>query len=144
MPELLAISARNQFKGAVISLVPGMVNTEVVLDIGNGASVSAVITNRSKETLGIKEGSEVYAFFKASHVIISREPKLKTSARNNFPGKVKEVVKGAVNSEVSIELPSSQTITAIVTNQSSERLGLKPGVEVAGLVKAFHVILGVM
>ncbi|MDR2340297.1 MAG: TOBE domain-containing protein [Deltaproteobacteria bacterium] len=143
MPEQLAISARNQFKGKVISLTPGMVNTEVVLDIGNGASVAAVITNKSRDHLDLKEGSEAWAFFKASQVIISKEPGLKTSARNNFPGKVGAVVKGAVNSEVRIDLPSGQAVTAIVTNPSAERLALAQGVEVAALIKAFHVILGV-
>ncbi|MDR2405669.1 MAG: TOBE domain-containing protein [Deltaproteobacteria bacterium] len=144
MSELLAISARNQFKGTVKEITTGLVNSEVVLDIGKGASIAAIITNKSVSFLDLESGKTAYAFFKASHVIISRELELRTSARNNFPGKIKAVTKGAVNSEVQIELESGQIITGIITNQSCDRLELAPGIQVTGLVKAFHVIIGVM
>ncbi len=38
-------SARNEFSGKVHALIPGAVNTEVVLDIGHGQQLVAVITN---------------------------------------------------------------------------------------------------
>jgi molybdate transport system regulatory protein len=143
MSELLAVSARNQFKGTVAALNAGMVNTEVIVDAGDGLQIAAVVTKESAFNLDLSVGKEVYAFFKASQVTLSREKGLKTSARNNFKGKVKDLRKGAVNSEVLIALPSKKIVAAIVTNGSAERLKLAAGLEISALVKAFHVILAV-
>jgi len=64
------LSARNQLAGTVTRLVPGAVNTEVVLELPGGGSVAAVITNQSVKTLGLTEGSAATAVFKASSVIL--------------------------------------------------------------------------
>jgi molybdate transport system regulatory protein len=136
-------SARNQFPGTVKTLTTGMVNTEVILDIGGGSLVTAVITNASATALDLKVGSPAIALFKATWVIISIDAQLKTSARNTFKGAVKSAKKGAVNAEVVVELPGGQTIVAIVTNESHDALGLKEGLEVSALVKSSHVIIGV-
>lgn len=63
-------SARNQFKGQISRLTPGAVNDEVVVDIGQGCSVVAVITSASTAGLALAEGTEVTALFKASSVIV--------------------------------------------------------------------------
>lgn len=68
--EGVRLSARNQLAGTVTRIVPGAVNTEVVLELPGGGSVAAVITNQSVQTLGIATGSAVTALFKASSVII--------------------------------------------------------------------------
>ncbi len=64
------LSARNQLAGTVARIVPGAVNTEVVLDLAGGGSVAAVITNQSVKTLGLARGSAATAVFKASSVIL--------------------------------------------------------------------------
>ena len=64
------LSARNQLAGKVTRIVPGAVNTEVVLELPSGGSVAAVITNQSVKTLGLAEGSAATAVFKASSVIL--------------------------------------------------------------------------
>ena len=64
------LSARNQLAGAVTRIVPGAVNTEVVLELPGGGSVAAVITNQSVQALGLTEGSAATAVFKASSVIL--------------------------------------------------------------------------
>lgn len=64
------LSARNQLGGSVDRIVPGAVNTEVVLDLAGGGTVVAVITNASVEVLGIAPGSAATAVFKASSVIV--------------------------------------------------------------------------
>lgn len=64
-----------------------------------------------------------------------------TSSRNQFKGKVKSVKKGAVNDEIIIKLPSGAELTAIITETSTEALGLKEGTDVIALVKASWVIL---
>ena len=64
------LSARNQLAGTVTRVLPGAVNTEVVLELPGGGSVAAVITNQSVKTLGLAEGSAATAVFKASSVIL--------------------------------------------------------------------------
>lgn len=68
--EEARLSARNRLAGKVARLVPGAVNTEVVIDLAGGGSVAAVITNDSADTLALREGSPATAIFKASSVII--------------------------------------------------------------------------
>lgn len=66
---------------------------------------------------------------------------LKTSARNQYRGTVKTVTPGAVNTEVEISLGGELPLIAIVTNDSQERLELRPGSQVIALVKASWIIL---
>jgi molybdate transport system regulatory protein len=64
------LSARNQLAGSVSRIVPGAVNTEVVLQLAGGGTVAAVITNESAKSLGLADGSAATAVFKASSVIL--------------------------------------------------------------------------
>ena len=64
------LSARNQLAGKVTRVLPGAVNTEVVLDLPGGGSVAAIITNDSAKALAIAVGSAATAVFKASSVIV--------------------------------------------------------------------------
>lgn len=66
---------------------------------------------------------------------------MKTSARNQFAGRVARVAAGAVNDEVTLEVPGVGAITAIVTHASAVNLGLKPGVQASALIKASSVIV---
>lgn len=136
-------SARNQFLGTVTAIKKGAVNSEVALDIGNNDHIYAVITNESLDHLDLQEGKEAYALFKAPWVILTREEKLKTSARNELKGKVSQIHKGAVNSDVNVELAGGKIVSAVLTNESVEGLALKVGVSVSALIKASHVILAV-
>ena len=63
-------SARNQLAGTVSRLMPGAVNTEVVLDLTGGGSIAAIITNESARSLELAEGRMATAMFKASSVIV--------------------------------------------------------------------------
>lgn len=64
------LSARNQLLGNIVRIVPGNVNTEVVLQLAGGNTVSVVITNDSVGKLALAVGGEVCAVFKASSVIL--------------------------------------------------------------------------
>ena len=69
--EDVRFSARNRLTGAISRLHPGAVNTEVVLDLGEGQSIAAIITVGSAEALQLAEGQRVTALFKASSVILA-------------------------------------------------------------------------
>jgi len=67
----MEISARNVLKGKVKSVQHGAVNTEVVVELSDGAEVVSIITKSSAEKLGLAAGKEVYAVIKASNVMIA-------------------------------------------------------------------------
>lgn len=136
-------SARNQFLGKVKSIKVGQINAEVVMDIGGGDTLAAVITNESVDHLGLKVGTDAYALVKAPWVIVTTSDGFKTSARNELRGTVVRCQEGAINGEVIIELSGGKTVAAIVTNDSIKSLGLKEGVKACALIKASHVILAV-
>jgi molybdopterin-binding protein len=68
---------------------------------------------------------------------------MRISARNILKGKVLKVVRGAVNSEVIIELPGGTQLVSIITNTSVDTLGLKDGKEAYAIIKASSVMIGV-
>jgi len=66
---------------------------------------------------------------------------MKISARNVLAGKIKSIERGAVNSEVLIELPSGVEIVAIITNNSVDKLQLQTGVNAYAVIKASNVMI---
>lgn len=66
---------------------------------------------------------------------------MQISARNSLKGTVKTVEHGAVNSEVTVELPNGLEIVSIITKESAERLNLTVGKEVYVVVKASDVMI---
>jgi len=66
---------------------------------------------------------------------------MKISARNVLKGKVVQLVPGAVNTEVTIELPGKMEIVSIITKTSAENLGLAKGKEVYAVIKASNVMI---
>jgi molybdopterin-binding protein len=67
------ISARNMLKGKIKQVKPGVVNTEVVLELPGGPEIVSIITKESAEKLGLAPGKEAYAIIKASNVMIGVE-----------------------------------------------------------------------
>jgi len=68
---------------------------------------------------------------------------MKISARNILKGKVVQIIRGAVNSEVVLELPGGTRIVSIITNNSVENLGLSEGKDAYAIIKASSVMVGV-
>lgn len=67
----MKVSARNAIKGTVKQVIPGVVNTEVTLEIAPGVEVTAIITKSSAESLSITEGKAAYAVIKSSDVLVA-------------------------------------------------------------------------
>jgi len=68
---------------------------------------------------------------------------MKISARNLLKGKVKKIVRGAVNSEVLIQLDSGAEIVSIITNSSVDSLQLQEGKTAYAVIKASNVMIAV-
>jgi molybdate transport system regulatory protein len=68
----MALSARNQFVGKVVSVTNGAVMSEVVIDIG-GHQIVSLISTSSVKRLKLKKGKSAVAVIKATEVIISTD-----------------------------------------------------------------------
>lgn len=137
-------SARNQFFGTVTRVARGAVNDEVELGIAGGQAIVAVVTRESAENLGLAPGRQAFALVKSSSVIVmSGGDGVRLSARNRLQGVVTRLMRGAVNSEVVIELAGGGSVAATITNESVDALGLAEGATASALFKASSVILGV-
>ena len=76
--------------------------------------------------------------------VVAREnDTMKISARNTLKGVVKQIDQGAVNTEVTIELPGGIQIVSIITKRSVADLGLAVGKPAYAVVKASSVMLAV-
>ena len=60
------------------------------------------------------------------------------NVRNQFRGKVKEIIRGDVLSEVDVETPWG-IVTSVITTRSIDELQLKVGSDVVALVKSTEV-----
>ena len=67
---------------------------------------------------------------------------LKLSARNQLKGKIVSVEKGVITAKVKMEIKVPATITAVITKEAVEDLGLKAGDEVTAVVKSTEIIIG--
>lgn len=73
MALTLKISARNTLKGKVTEVTKGSTTAHIVLDVGNGNSLTSSITNEAVDELSLKVGDTAYAVVKASDVMIAKE-----------------------------------------------------------------------
>ncbi|MBG0792569.1 TOBE domain-containing protein [Methylocystis sp. H62] len=67
---------------------------------------------------------------------------MKISARNSLPGTVKHIQKGATTAHVTIDV-NGLTVTASITNESVEELGLREGSKVSAVIKSSDVMIAV-
>ena len=135
-------TARNQFAGTVSRLEAGPVTTEVSIALRGGVEITAAMTTRAAERLKLKAGSDAIALIKASAIVLVTDfAGHALSARNQLAGSVSRLERGAVSSLVGVTLPGGSVITASVTNDAVEALGLKVGQDATAVFKAYSVLV---
>jgi molybdopterin-binding protein len=67
----MKISARNVLKGKIVRIVPGIVNSEIVIELPGGAQIVSIITKESADNMGLTVGKEASAVIKSSNVMIA-------------------------------------------------------------------------
>lgn len=68
---------------------------------------------------------------------------MRLSARNQLVGTVTSVTRGPVTALVKVDVGNGQHITATLTTEAADDLGLTTGTPVTAIFKASHVIIGV-
>lgn len=135
-------TARNQFAGIVRALQLGPVSATVTIALKSGDDIVATMTADAAKRLKLKKGKEALALVKASAVVlVSDFAGWQLSARNQLAGTVSRIERGAVSSLVVLTLPGGAHITASVTNEGVDALGLKVGVSATAVFKAYAVMV---
>ncbi len=68
---------------------------------------------------------------------------MKISARNILRGRVVAVNKGATTAHVRLELAGGAIVTASITNEAVDELGLAVGTEASAVIKSSDVMIAV-
>jgi molybdopterin-binding protein len=67
---------------------------------------------------------------------------MKISARNILKGRIVEITKGATTSHVRLDV-NGAIVTAAITNESVEELGLTKGKDAYAVIKSSDVMIGI-
>ena len=67
---------------------------------------------------------------------------MKISARNVLTGTIKAVHKGSTTAHVTLDVGGT-TLTASITNEAVDELGLKEGMKASAVIKASDVMVAV-
>lgn len=68
---------------------------------------------------------------------------MRLSARNKLKGRIVEVTKGQTTAHVRLDIGGGVMVTASVTNEAVDELGLKVGGDAMAVVKASDVMIAV-
>lgn len=140
----LKTTARNQFTGTISAIESGPVSTQVTLVLPSGQSLTATMTSSAARRLQLSLGQEAIALIKSSAVVLVTDfAGYALSARNQLAGTLSRVDKGAVSSMIGLTLPGGAVITASVTNDAVDALGLAVGQPATAVFKAYAVMLAV-
>ncbi len=69
---LAGLTARNQIRGKVVSILSDGLLSEVVLELSDGQEIVAVVTRSSVKRLGLRKGRDALAVIKATEVMLFR------------------------------------------------------------------------
>lgn len=137
-------TARNQFAGTVKAVESGPVTTQVTVALATGQDVVATMTTAAAQRLQVSQGKEAIVLVKSSAVVLVTDlGGYQLSARNQFAGTLSRVERGAVSSLAVLTLPGGATLTASVTNDAVDALGLAVGQGATAVFKAYSVMVAV-
>ncbi|MFF8787937.1 molybdopterin-binding protein [Streptomyces sp. NPDC015125] len=136
----MSLSIRNQISGTVLSVTPGEVMATVKVRLEGGQQITAAITLEAVKELGIEEGSTVRTLIKSTEVALATGTVDGLSIRNRIPGTVTDVTTGGAMAGVKVAVAGGE-LTAAITRDAAEDLGLAAGAEVTALVKSTEIAL---
>ncbi|MEU7064523.1 TOBE domain-containing protein [Streptomyces sp. NPDC046161] len=136
----MSLSIRNQIPGTVTSVTAGEAMATVKVRLAGGQCITAAITADAVKELGFTEGSAVNALVKSTEVALSTGPVEGISIRNQLPGTVTDVATGGAMGSVKVSVEGGE-LTAAITKDAVEALGLAAGSSVVALIKSTEISL---
>ncbi|MFD9475271.1 MULTISPECIES: molybdopterin-binding protein [Streptomyces] len=138
----MSLSIRNQIPGTVTSVTAGEAMSTVRVRLAGGQDITAAITTDAVKDLGVAEGSAVKALVKSTEVSLATGPVEGISIRNQIAGTVTDVATGGAMGSVKVSVEGGE-LTAAITKDAVEALGLASGSSVVALIKSTEISLSV-
>ncbi|MDH6143449.1 molybdate transport system regulatory protein [Kitasatospora sp. GP30] len=140
----MSLSIRNRIPGTVTSVTAGEAMSTVKVRLAGGQDITAAITTDAVTDLGIAEGTAVKALVKSTEVSLATAPVEGISIRNQIAGTVTDVATdvatGGAMGSVKVDVEGGE-LTAAITKEAVEALGLTAGTSVVALIKSTEVSL---
>jgi molybdate transport system regulatory protein len=136
----MTVSIRNQLSGTVAEVRAGDVMATVKVRLAGGRDLTSAVTLEAVEQLGLAPGSPVSALVKATEVSLATGRTDGLSIRNRLPGEVTRLVPGEAVAAVHVTTDDGE-LTAVITAEAAEELGLFVGSDVVALIKSTEVAL---
>ncbi|MFK0227339.1 molybdopterin-binding protein [Streptomyces sp. NPDC090303] len=136
----MTLSIRNQLPGTVTAVTAGEAMASVKVRLDGGQDITAAITLDAVKDLGLAEGSAVKALVKSTEVALATGPVEGISIRNQLPGSVTDVSTGGAMGSVKVSVAGGE-LTAAITKDAVEDLGLNAGSSVVALIKSTEISL---
>ncbi|MGF1426720.1 TOBE domain-containing protein [Kitasatospora sp. LaBMicrA B282] len=136
----MSLSIRNQIPGTVTSITNGAVMATVRTRLTGGQELTSAITVDAVKDLGLAVGSAVNALAKSTEIALATGPVTGLSIRNQLPGTVAEVATGGAMATVKVTIDGGE-LTAAITKDAAEDLGLAVGSQVVALIKSTELAL---
>jgi molybdopterin-binding protein len=113
---------------------------EMIRQMGRSSATAPLDVNTIDFSEDLEEEEEITGEGENSATLQA----VQISARNVLRAKVKRIVKGTVNAEVTLAIAPDVELVSIVTRTSADRLGLKKGKEVFAVIKSNSVMIAVV
>jgi molybdate transport system regulatory protein len=134
------LSIRNQLPGIVTAVTPGDVMAVVKVRLEGGQDITAAVTAEAVDELDLAPGASVNALVKSTEVALAGAAVEGVSIRNQLPGTVERVTTGTAMAAVKVTVVGG-ALTAAITKDAAEDLGLQPGSSVVALIKSTEIAL---
>lgn len=129
----------NKLKGKIMNIESSEYISIVDIEV-EGDLFSSVIIETPETADYLRIGEEVFMLFKETEVSIGKALSGNLSLRNRLKSKIKTIEKGTVLTKITLDY-KGKDIISVITTRSTNKLDLKVGDEVQGLVKANEVII---
>ncbi len=136
----MSLSIRNQLPGTVTAVTPGEAMATVRVRLTGGQDLTAAITREAADDLGLSAGSAVRALVKSTEVSLATGRTDGLSIRNRLPGAVTRITLGEAMAAVRVTVGDAE-LTAVITKEAAEELGLFVGSDVVALIKSTEIAL---
>ncbi|WCN06238.1 TOBE domain-containing protein [Streptomyces sp. M92] len=136
----MSLSIRNQLPGTVTAVTPGEAMATVRVRLSGGQDITAAITRDAADDLSPAAGTAVRVLVKSTEVSLATGRAEGLSIRNRLPGTVTAVTAGPAMASVRVAVEGAE-LTAAITAEAAEDLGLAVGTPVVALVKSTEVSL---
>ncbi len=141
---VIKTSVRNQLFGCISEIRMGKVNAEVMVKLKGGETIATTTDLTLLTELELKIGVDAVVLINSTDITLVIDKSFhQFSARNRLAAQVLSIQQNAIGVEVTVLLPSGETLIASITGQGLQNLELSAGMPVWAIFKSNAPHLGV-